>query len=136
MAFSAGEDRDDVLSEINITPLVDVMLVLLIVFIVTAPLLTNAVKVVLPRTQPTEPLKQQKSVTVSVDAGGTIYIGKTQVDIELLQQQLLEQKQASGMLNLSLQADQAVPYGSVARVMAVIQRAGVDHLSVLTINGQ
>jgi len=129
MAISTGEDRDDVLSEINITPLVDVMLVLLIVFIVTAPLLT------LPRTVPTEPLKPQKSVTVSVDAKGVVYIGKTQVDIDLLQQQLLEQKQENGTLNLNLQADEAVPYGSVAKVMAVIQRAGVDHLSVLTVNG-
>jgi biopolymer transport protein ExbD len=135
MAISTGEDRDDVLSEINITPLVDVMLVLLIVFIVTAPLLTNAVKVTLPRTVPTEPLKPQKSVTVSVDAKGVVYIGKTQVDIDLLQQQLLEQKQENGTLNLNLQADEAVPYGSVAKVMAVIQRAGVDHLSVLTVNG-
>lgn len=136
MAFSNSEDRDDVLSEINITPLVDVMLVLLIVFIVTAPLLTNVVKVTLPRTEPTNPLQPQKSVTVTVDAKGTIYIGKTQVDIDLLRQQLAEQKQATrGALNLNLQADQAVPYGSVAKVMAVIQRAGVDHLSVLTING-
>jgi len=93
------------------------------------------VKVTLPRTVPTEPLKPQKSVTVSVDAKGVVYIGKTQVDIDLLQQQLLEQKQENGTLNLNLQADEAVPYGSVAKVMAVIQRAGVDHLSVLTVNG-
>lgn len=136
MAISTGEDRDDVMSEINITPLVDVMLVLLIVFIVTAPLLTNVVKVSLPRTQQTQPLKPQKSVTVTVDAHGVIYIGKTQVDIDVLQQQLQEQKQTSTQLNLNLQADQAVPYGDVAKVMAVIQRAGVDHLSVLTVNGQ
>jgi biopolymer transport protein ExbD len=71
MAFSTQhEGADEVMSEINITPLVDVMLVLLVAFIVTAPLLTNAVKVNLPKTAATAPPEQVKAATVSIDAGG------------------------------------------------------------------
>jgi biopolymer transport protein ExbD len=136
MAFSTSDNHDDVLSEINITPLVDVMLVLLIVFIITTPLLTNAIKVNLPRTAQTESLKPNKTVTVSVDPQGHVYIDKTEVGNGLLEQRLIALKKQNGELTLSLQADQAVPYGSVAKVMASIQRAGVDHLSILTINGQ
>lgn len=135
MAFSTGDNNDDVLSEINITPLVDVMLVLLIVFIIATPLLTNAIKVSLPRTAQTESLKPAKTVTVSVDAQARIYIDKTEIASGLLEQQLIALKKQGGELTLNLQADQAVPYGNVAKVMASIQRAGVDHLSVLTING-
>jgi biopolymer transport protein ExbD len=135
MAFSTGGDSDDVLSEINITPLVDVMLVLLIVFIVTAPLLTNAVKVSLPKTEPTAPLVQKKAVTVSIDASGKIFIDKAPFELAGIEQQLATLKQENGQLLLNLQADEAVPYGTVAKVMALIERAGVDKLSVLTMPG-
>lgn len=135
MAFSTGGDSDDVLSEINITPLVDVMLVLLIVFIVTAPLLTNAVKVSLPKTEPTAPLVQKKAVTVSIDASGRIFIDKAPFELGGVEQQLAMLKQENGQLLLNLQADEAVPYGTVAKVMALIERAGVDKLSVLTMPG-
>ena len=72
MAFSSSSDNDDVLSEINITPLVDVMLVLLVAFIVTAPLLNNAVHVNLPNTVATAPADRKPNVTVSVDDKGVV----------------------------------------------------------------
>ena len=72
MALQGQGEVDEVLSEINVTPLVDIMLVLLVVFIVTAPLLTNAVKVHLPQTSTTAPIEQTKAVTISIDRDGTI----------------------------------------------------------------
>ena len=136
MAFSSGGDADDVVSEINITPLVDVMLVLLIVFIVTAPLLTNTVKVSLPKTQPTTPLVQKKAVTVTVDAAGKVYVDKQEVALADFEQTLRTAKEATAEFYLNLQADEAVPYGTVAKVMAIIERTGVARLSVLTMPGQ
>ena len=76
MAFSTSNDTDEVLSEINITPLVDVMLVLLVAFIVTIPVLNNAISVNLPKTAPTQPAEQKKAVSLSVDAQGKVFIDK------------------------------------------------------------
>ena len=84
MAMSLG-DSEEVVSEINVTPLVDVMLVLLVVFIVTAPLLTNAIKVQLPQTSTRAPTEPKPAVTVSVDAKGKVYIDKTEVSLSTLE---------------------------------------------------
>lgn len=134
MAISSGTSQDEVLSEINITPLVDVMLVLLVVFIITAPMLTNAVKVNLPKTAPTTPLVQKQAVTVSVDPAGKVYLDKREVALGEIEAEL-KVRQQRGDLFLNLQADEAVPYGTVAKVMAIIERAGVERLSVLTSPG-
>src|SRR3954469_16365392 len=84
MAVSTSEETD-VLSEINITPLVDVMLVLLVAFVITIPALTNAIHVNLPRTVNTTPPEQQRAITVTIDTGGTIYFDDqpvAQADLE------------------------------------------------------
>ena len=132
MAFSTGRDSSDVVSEINITPLVDVMLVLLVVLILTAPLLNNAVRINLPKTAATTPATPNKSVTVSVDGENRVYIDKREVALEALEPELRTLVGADPELALSLQADEAVPYRSVAQVIAHIQRSGVSKLSVLT----
>ena len=132
MAFSTGKDSSDVVSEINITPLVDVMLVLMVVFILTAPLLNNAVRINLPKTSTTEPANPTKSVTVSVDGGSRIYIDKREVDLAALEPELKRAAAANPELAVSLQADEGVPYRAVAKVIANIQRSGVTRLSVLT----
>ena len=132
MAFSTGRDSSDVVSEINITPLVDVMLVLLVVFILTAPLLNNAVRINLPKTATTAPPTQTKTVTVSVDGENRIFIDKQEVDAAALEHDLRELVQRDPELALSLQADAGVPYRAVAKVIANIQRSGVSKLSVLT----
>ena len=132
MAFTTGRDSSDVVSEINITPLVDVMLVLLVVFILTAPLLNNAVRINLPKTAATTPATPNKSVTVSVDGENRVYIDKREVALEALEPELRTLVGADPELALSLQADEAVPYRSVAQVIAHIQRSGVSKLSVLT----
>ncbi|MFZ6778595.1 ExbD/TolR family protein [Undibacterium sp. Ji83W] len=135
MAFSTGNDRGDVVSEINITPLVDVMLVLLVTFIITAPLLNNAVRINLPKTAATSAPDTTKSVTVSIDAANKVFIDKREIAQEALEAELKSQVSASPDLALSLQADEGVPYRSVAKVMATIQKSGVSKLSVLTSPG-
>ncbi len=135
MAFSTGNDRGDVVSEINITPLVDVMLVLLVTFIITAPLLNNAVRINLPKTAATSTPDTTKSVTVSIDAANKVFIDKREIAQEALEAELKSQVSASPDLALSLQADEGVPYRSVAKVMATIQKSGVSKLSVLTSPG-
>lgn len=132
MAFTTGKDSSDVVSEINITPLVDVMLVLLVVFILTAPLLNNAVRINLPKTATTTPATPNKSVTVSVDGDNRIFIDKREVPLASLEPELRTLVGADPELALSLQADQGVPYKAVAQVIAHIQRSGVSKLSVLT----
>jgi len=131
MAFST-QDSDDVLSEINITPLVDVMLVLLVSFILTIPVLTNAVHINLPKTVTTTPPEQQKSVTVTIDAEGKIYLDNQEVPQEQLAAQLQSLKAGNSDLSLHLRADDRVPYGPVAKVMAAIEHAGVAKVSILT----
>ena len=87
MAISTGRE-DDVVSEINVTPLVDVMLVLLIVFIVTAPLMTNSVKVNLPKAAPTQSTQENKAVVLSVNPAGEIFLDKQKVRIEQFENDL------------------------------------------------
>lgn len=132
MAFTTGRDSSDVVSEINITPLVDVMLVLMVVFILTAPLLNNAVRINLPKTSATTPATPNKSVTVSLDGENRIFIDKREVPLESLEGELHVLVGSNPDLALSLQADEGVPYRAVAKVIAHIQRSGVTKLSVLT----
>jgi len=133
MAFKTQEDGDDVMGEINVTPLVDVMLVLLVVFIVTAPLLTNAIHVNLPKTAETAPPEEKDPVYVSVDASGKIFIDKTEIQLESFENELKTRKAADPEIALNLNADDGVQYGIVAKVMSAIERSGISKLSVLTI---
>jgi biopolymer transport protein TolR len=132
VAIQAQGDAEDVVSEINVTPLVDVMLVLLVVFIVTAPLLSNAVRVHLPQTANTSPVEPKRSVNVSVDAQGKLYVDRAEVDLVSLETQLTALHRADPDLAVHLNADQAVNYGIVAKAMSAVDRAGVTKLSVLT----
>ena len=134
MAIQAQGDADDVVSEINVTPLVDVMMVLLVIFIVTAPLLTNAVKVNLPQTATTSPIEPKRSVNVTVDAQGKLYVDRAEVDLAALESQLTDLHRADPDISVHLNADQAVNYGLVAKAMSAVDRAGVTKLSVLTAN--
>ncbi len=131
MAFST-QDNDEVLSEINVTPLVDVMLVLLVVFIVTAPLLTNAIPVNLPKTEAVAPVEQKDPLVVSIDGDGKLFINKDQIQPELLETSLKAAKDKDAQVRVQLQADDGVNYGEVARAMAAIERAGISKLAVIT----
>ncbi|MBI6669922.1 biopolymer transporter ExbD [Pseudomonas syringae] len=131
MAFST-QDTDEVLSEINVTPLVDVMLVLLVVFIVTAPLLTNSIPINLPKTESVAPVEQKDPLVVSIDGQGKLFINKDEIQPGLLESSLKAAKDKTPDVRVQLQADNDVNYGEVARAMASIERAGITKLSVIT----
>ncbi|MCF9004187.1 ExbD/TolR family protein [Pseudomonas syringae] len=131
MAFST-QDTDEVLSEINVTPLVDVMLVLLVVFIVTAPLLTNSIPINLPKTESVAPVEQKDPLVVSIDGQGKLFINKDEIQPDLLESNLKAARDKAPEVRVQLQADNGVNYGEVARAMASIERAGITKLSVIT----
>jgi biopolymer transport protein ExbD len=128
----ATQDDDSELSEINITPLVDVMLVLLVAFVITIPVLTNAIHVNLPKTITTTPPDQQKTITVTVDGGGKVFLNNTEVSRADLERQLQALRSANPELSLHLRADERVSYGPVAKVMAAIEHAGIARVAILT----
>lgn len=134
MAFSSGSsDEDQVFGEINVTPLVDVMLVLLVTFIITAPMLTNTINVNLPDTQPTFQQKEpEKPTVISVDETGKVYIDKEGYPIVEIEAELIKRKTENPEIRLNLNADEKVNYGVIAKVMAAIERAGIDKLSFIS----
>ncbi|MDD5034606.1 MAG: biopolymer transporter ExbD [Methylococcaceae bacterium] len=132
MGFKTDSSDREAMSEINVTPLVDVMLVLLIVFIVTAPLLTQAVKVDLPKTEKTDPAPDKHTATVAIDPQGKLTLNEQAQTIETLGQALSGLLQADPELIVQFQADQAVPYGKVAEAMAIAHQAGIAKLAFLT----
>ena len=132
MAFQQNSEQDEVMSEINVTPLVDVMLVLLVVFIVTAPLLTNAIHVNLPHTERVASPDDPRAMTVSVDPAGKVFIDKHEIAVALLESELKSLHARKPELALYLQADDAARYGIVAQVMAAIERSGISKIAVIT----
>lgn len=133
MAISSGGDSDEILSEINITPMVDVMLVLLVVFIITAPLMTNAIKVNLPDTDTTVQIEEpKKPVVLSIDEQGRIYLDKDEYALEAIESELASRKGQDPEIRLNLNADETVPYGTVAKVMVLVEKAGIERLSFIT----
>jgi biopolymer transport protein ExbD len=120
------------MSEINVTPLVDVMLVLLIVFIVTAPLLMQAVKVNLPKTAAVSPVKQTKTLQMAIDAQGGVFIDQRLIHFETLEAELKKIAAQDVDPNVQIHADESVRYGRVAQVLAMLQRVGITKLAFVT----
>jgi biopolymer transport protein ExbD len=134
MAFAVQGESEEVLSELNVTPLVDVMLVLLVVFLVTAPLLANTIRVNLPQTAKTATTNQEpkKSVNLSIAAGGKLFIDKREIELGTVEPELRGLKAAYPELIVHLNADRDINYGLVAKTMSAVDRAGITKLSVLT----
>jgi biopolymer transport protein ExbD len=133
MAFGNSSNDDGMMSEINVTPLVDVMLVLLVVFIITAPLLApQSLKINLPKTDSVQQQDKPQKVSLVIDAQGNIEMDNMHVSDTGLAE-LLKQRAADPQFQLQIQADTAVNYGRVAQVMAVAQHAGVTKLSFITL---
>ena len=120
------------MSEINVTPLVDVMLVLLVVFIVTAPLLTQAVKVNLPKTASVPAVPPVRPIQLTIDRHGVVFIDQQPISANAVELELKKRAAASPDPAVQLHADEAVRYGRVAQVMAQVQRAGISRLSMVT----
>ena len=121
------------MSEINVTPLVDVMLVLLIIFMVTAPLLKEGVRVDLPEAK-AKPIKQAKEqdIIITIDKNGKIYIGKTEIDWETLKPKMKLILRQRAKKEVYLQADKSVPYGVVIKALAALQDAGAERIGMIT----
>lgn len=133
MRFHDNEESTSTLNDINVTPLVDIMLVLLVIFIVTAPLLTNTIPVNLPKTDTIDNVAAPVTpLVINVDQQGKITLDDRAVPLEQLQQQLSDAAAGRKEPQVQLQADEGVNYGTVAKVMAIIERAGITRLSVMT----
>lgn len=133
MAFGGDlDDGDDVMSEINMTPLVDVMLVLLIIFIVAIPVLTNAVKLDLPRTAASPDEVKPERVTLSVTVDGTVHWNDVALGEGELQARLGEVAARRPQPEIAVRGDRQVDYEHVIRVMAAAQRAGITRLGFVT----
>ena len=119
------------LHEINVTPLVDVMLVLLVVFIVTAPLLTHQVKLNLPKTN-ARAVAERHALAISLTRDAQIYLDAKPITEAALQMQLQQRVAAGEQPSVELRADGELAYQHVARVMALVQNAGISRLSFIT----
>ncbi len=133
MAFGGGLDDDNnEMSEINMTPLVDVMLVLLIIFILTVPVITHAVKVDLPKADNVLNEIKPKTIALTVDAEARIHWNDDIVDLAELEQRLQAVAQQEPQPEVHLRGDKAVAYEHVIQVMALVQRSGIHQLGFIT----
>ncbi len=120
------------MSEINVTPFVDVMLVLLIIFMVTAPLLTAGVPIDLPDSRAAQLPSDQQQVTISIDQAGYVYIDDAAVELGGLPQALESIPRSGEGPDITLRADRALDYGRVMAVMGDLNRAGLNRISLIT----
>ena len=133
MAFGGGlNDQEDVMSEINVTPLVDVMLVLLVIFILTVPVLTHSVKVDLPQTQKLNTAVDPKAISISVASDGSVYWNGKRIDNARLETMLAEVAAQEQQAEIRLYGDRRVAYEEVVKIMAAAQRAGIEKLGFVT----
>ena len=128
--------RTALMSEINVTPFVDVMLVLLIIFMVAAPLLTVGVPIDLPETQARELNADTQPITVSVNSDGQIYLQETEIPLDEVVPKLQAIAEAGYEERIYVRADQSADYGTVMRVMARISAAGFRNLGLVTLQEQ
>ncbi len=120
------------MSEINITPMVDVMLVLLIIFMVTTPLIQQGVKVNLPQTKAAAVESDEKKVVLSIDANKKVFIGEVEISLAELEEKLKSNAKLQNEKELFLHADRDLPYGIVVDVMATAQRCGITNVGMIT----
>ena len=130
-----GRSQRGTLSEINVTPMVDVMLVLLIIFMVSAPLLTAGVPLELPKTEAAAIQDQKDPVTVSIREDGTVFIGERQVPFSSLAPQLREISGGDAKTPVFVRADGRASYAVVAQVMAALSTSGFTSINLLTDTG-
>jgi biopolymer transport protein TolR len=132
MAMGGGNDDGSMLAEINVTPLVDVMLVLLIIFMVTAPMIQQAVDVDLPRAEAKTLDPEQKRLVLSIDDQRRVYLGRTFIPFSQLADKLKYNEKLKVEKELYLRADRGLPYGLVVKVMALAKQAGIDRVNMIT----
>jgi biopolymer transport protein ExbD len=124
--------QHQMMSDINVTPMVDVMLVLLVIFIIAAPMFTHAVRLDLPRAQAAAAQQQANTVSVAIDAAGQVYWNNAKVDAAGLEAKLQQAAQQPDQPELQLRADRAVRYEAVADLLAAAQAHGLTRLGFVT----
>jgi biopolymer transport protein TolR len=130
MAFGRLERSkgEQPMSEINVTPLVDVMLVLVVIFILTAPLLASSIRLDLPGSDAAKPNDAPRFVTVALDAAGNLFLNDKPVTAEALATSLQETGRRNPETEVQLRADQTVPYSRIVQVMGAAQKAGLNRI--------
>ncbi len=132
MAFTTPKGRTHTsLSEINVTPFVDVMLVLLIIFMLTAPILESGIEVDLPKTKTVKAVSSEK-VVITIDKRQTLYVGNDPVNINLLGSIILNRLKAAADSPVFIRADQSVPFGTFAQVIDALKQANVTNINIVT----
>jgi biopolymer transport protein TolR len=131
MAFETRSQNSSI-SQINVVPLVDVMLVLLVIFMVTAPILQQGVSVELPQAKAGALSGEEEQLVVSIDKKGTVYLNDNAITVEELGPKLAAVVQLKPDKQVFLRADRGVPYGDVVRAMAAIKAGGVQSLGMIT----
>jgi biopolymer transport protein TolR len=132
MAMGGNDDERGMMAQINVTPLVDVMLVLLVIFMVTAPMMQQGVQVNLPKADTKGMNAQEDTVIVAVDKNGRTFINKDEVPSGDVRRKLTEMFATRTKKEVFLKADAGVPYGEVVRAMADIKGAGIERLGMVT----
>jgi biopolymer transport protein ExbD len=132
MAFGTQDEIDDVMNEINMTPLVDVMLVLLIIFIITVPVMKHSVQVELPRASSRPEEAKPETVRLSVDAQGAYYWNETRIDDRELPRMLKEAAAKEPQPEMHIRGDKDVRYERVAQLLSAAQQAGLRKIGFIT----
>ena len=130
MMFQTGQKRS-FMAEINVVPLVDVVLVLLIIFMVTAPLLYRGIDINLPRSS-TNTIQPEERVVITVEKNHQVFVDKDRVTVERVEPILETIKRRNPAVTVYLRADREVPYGLIVQVMDAIKRVGIDKLGMVT----
>jgi biopolymer transport protein TolR len=130
MMFQTGQKRS-LMAEINVVPLVDVVLVLLIIFMVTAPLLYRGIDINLPKSS-TNTIQPEERVVITVEKNQEIFVDKDRVTVDRVEPILETIKRRNPEITVYLRADRDVPYGLVVQVMDAIKRVGIDKLGMVT----
>ena len=120
------------MSDINMTPLIDVMLVLLVIFMITAPLMASSLKLDLPKSDAGQPTDTPQFISIALDQQGRLYFGDDVVDAATFNTRVNEAARKNPQTEVQLRADQRVPYGRVAELIGVIQKAGLSRVGFVT----
>jgi biopolymer transport protein TolR len=132
MAFGSGDQGGQVISDINVTPLVDVMLVLLVIFMVTAPILQQGVAVNLPQAAGDALPADERQLVVSLDSDGRVFLNDQQYTSERLAAELAQLAAVDPKRRLYVRADAGVPYGQVIEILAAVRQGGLSRVGLIT----